>query len=373
MELKPIYDFFNILEKDNLSIIYHGYFSDDFTDKIININEINIEKNEIVTSLKSKVSFLVAECFQNIVRHVDLHDNQIETNQEEDYSGIFIIRNIENTYYISSANTISNENINSLEEKLKQINQLNKEELKILYLDLLNHTGLSEKGGAGLGLIEMAKKSGQKLEYSFENIDEISSYFYFQLKLSSKNTGVSENDISKISINSSKELHSMMDKNNIFLTYKGDFNQSTILPILKIIEQNLNANKNELNKTKRSVYQILIELLQNVIKHSVVIDNKKNGIFLIGKNSQKYIISTGNFIENKEVENLVELINKLNDSNENELKIMYINKLKTGEITENGCAGLGLIDIARQTREKIIIDFLKINNHYSFLTITINT
>jgi len=370
MELKPIYDFFKILDKDNLSIIYHGYFSDDFTDKIIDINEINIEKNEIVTSLKSKVSFLVAECFQNIVRHVDFKETQTDS---EEQSGIFIIRNIENTYYIASANTINNENIKSLDEKLAQINQLNKDELKVLYLELLSNTGLSEKGGAGLGLIEMAKKSGQKLDYLFEKIDEDLSIFYFQLKLSSKNSGVHENEPPKISIESSKNLHKMMDKNKIFLTYKGDFNQNTILPILKIIEQNLKINKNEENKIKRSVYQILIELLQNVIKHAKTINNNKSSIFLIGKREEKYTISTGNFIENTKIQKFINHINLLNNSDDNTLKIMYMDKLKTGEISTDGCAGLGLIDISRQIKEKILVDYLNINDDYSFLTITINT
>ena len=50
-------------------------------------------------------------------------------------------------------------------------------ELKIKYLAKLNSTKLSDKGGAGLGLMDIARKSGKKLEYDFENISEKISFF----------------------------------------------------------------------------------------------------------------------------------------------------------------------------------------------------
>jgi hypothetical protein len=36
---------------------------------------------------------------------------------------------------------------------------------------------LSEKGGAGLGFIDIARKTGNKLEFHFLPIDEESSFF----------------------------------------------------------------------------------------------------------------------------------------------------------------------------------------------------
>ena len=37
--------------------------------------------------------------------------------------------------------------------------------------------GLTHKGGAGLGFVDMARKSGQKLHFDFEPIDEHFSFF----------------------------------------------------------------------------------------------------------------------------------------------------------------------------------------------------
>ena len=47
----------------------------------------------------------------------------------------------------------------------------------------LSTAEISEKGGAGLGLIVMAKTTKQKIKYDFEKINDKFSYFAMQLNL----------------------------------------------------------------------------------------------------------------------------------------------------------------------------------------------
>jgi hypothetical protein len=76
------------------------------------------------------------------------------------------------------------ENVNFLESKLSEINSLDKEGLKELYKSIIKSSQLSEKGGAGLGFVDMARKSGQKLEYHFNKIDDKYSFFSLKTKIS---------------------------------------------------------------------------------------------------------------------------------------------------------------------------------------------
>jgi len=88
-----IYEIFTNLKSDNLSFLYKGQFSDTITDKIIDLIEVNISNNLVeLTSLKKKVPFLMVECFQNVIRHAALLKEEM---------GFFMIRNIENSYYIA--------------------------------------------------------------------------------------------------------------------------------------------------------------------------------------------------------------------------------------------------------------------------------
>ena len=60
---------------------------------------------------------------------------------------------------------------------LKKINKSNKKSLKELYKEQIKKGRLSDKGGAGLGFIDIARKTGQQLMYSFLDINEKKTYF----------------------------------------------------------------------------------------------------------------------------------------------------------------------------------------------------
>src|SRR5664279_1343911 len=227
MDLDIIKNFFRSLDHDTLSFFCQGNFSDEITDKIINLSEYNISLQQDQPKMSNKVSFLMAECFQNIVRHGESVEGKVKSK-----SGLFITRHVGNSYYITSANLIDNSNIDYLSKKLDQINQLDKDQLKQLYMDILENEGLSSKGGAGLGLVEMARKSGQKLEFYFNPIDEHFSHFYLQIKLTAPQ-GNPEDEFG-IPIENASELHRLMQGKNIVVIHKGDYSQETVMPILRM-------------------------------------------------------------------------------------------------------------------------------------------
>jgi len=70
---------------------------------------------------------------------------------------------------------------------LEEINSLDKEGLKQLYKKQMREGRLSDKGGAGLGFIDIARKTGNKLEYHFLPIDETSSFFLLSSSISRNN------------------------------------------------------------------------------------------------------------------------------------------------------------------------------------------
>jgi hypothetical protein len=365
MDTASIFDFFDKLRADSLSFLYHGFMSDEFTEKIISLSEKNIEKTNETKNVRKKVTFLIAESFQNIIRHGESFEKQMVNL---DKPGIFILRIVGDTYIISSANLISNSNKGSIEKKLLQINSLDKDQIKVLYNEILGNSEISEKGGAGLGLIEMSRKTGNPLEFEFEKVNDHFSFFYLQMKFNSKSP--EDENILNYPIVVTKDFHEIMDQNNTYLAYKGDFSQENVLTLLKIIERNLQINHFENESLKTLIFLVLTELLQNISKHSLSFDNKREGVFLVGKSKDNYVLSTGNYIENIKVEPFIEKINNLNNKTREELHEMYITRIKGGDVDEYGNAGIGFIEIAKEC-EKIKYNFSSINNEYSFLTISI--
>ncbi|MCD4692160.1 MAG: SiaB family protein kinase [Calditrichales bacterium] len=357
--------FFNKFKNDNMSLLYCGNFSDDVTTKFINLSEFNIESHEELSKMKRKVSFLIAECFQNIVRHGEKQ----ERDKIDISSGFFMTKNLGKSYFICSGNLIDKKNIEKLEGQLNKVNSLNRDELKELYRQVMDTEQFSSKGGAGLGLIDIARKSGEKIDFSFNDFDDDYSMFYNQIKLKVLQDDESLKD-TDLHINDSINFHNIMDEKNILLIQKGDFSQDSILPVLNVIEQNFRKDTGELRKNG-VVYHVLVELLQNISKHSSKINDRNEGIFLIGHTDSGFTITVGNFVEMSKVSDLKHRLNIVKNLNKEELKELYLKELTEGKGTESGGAGIGLIDIARESSEPIEYVFNEADNNTNFFSIKV--
>jgi len=168
-----------------------------------------------------------------------------------------------------------------------------------------------------------------------------------------------------------------MEKENILLCFKGDITSDLLTSILQIMESKMDS-MNEEPKLKKKVYNVLVECLQNLYHHMEEYDlddlTKRSAIFMIGrkKDSEGYEIYTGNYILKINVPKLKERLDKVNSLSREELKEYYLAVLNNGEISEKGGGGLGMIEIARKSGEKINYNFLEISDKISFFTLKIN-
>ena len=124
-------------------------------------------------------------CLQNLYHHIDDFDNEnvILDSTGDKKSAIFSILRNDDSYNIVTGNFIFPKNVDEITKKINYINSLNRDELKAYYKEVLNNGKLSEKGGGGLGLIDIAKKSRNKLQYSFREIDDDYSFFTLTVKI----------------------------------------------------------------------------------------------------------------------------------------------------------------------------------------------
>jgi hypothetical protein len=70
-----------------------------------------------------------------------------------------------------------------LAQPIDEVNGLDAEQLRERYRELLENNELSEKGTAGLGFIDISRKTGQKMFYKFESVDDLYSHFYFETRV----------------------------------------------------------------------------------------------------------------------------------------------------------------------------------------------
>ena len=178
--MKYIYELHKTMLTHNLILVYEGEFTQEITKSVLSMAERNMDSIGEESNIKRKVFNVMVECLQNIVKHCEENNKPVNKN----HSAIFIIGKHENEYIITSGNPIHADKVEGLKSKLDQINGLDKEGLKNLYKEIIKNTELSEKGGAGLGFVDMARKSGQKLAYDFEKLEDGSSFFSLQTTIS---------------------------------------------------------------------------------------------------------------------------------------------------------------------------------------------
>lgn len=359
METDIAFLFFNKFKNDHFSLAYLGEFDDEVTETLMRSNETSIQEPQ---KFKKRLSFLIAECFQNIIRHEDKPDILTQTNNKPK---LFLLRNKGNSHYISSTNLISNNKKENLQAKLNSINTLSTAELREVYMDALNNNEISEKGGGGLGLIEMARKSGSPLQYEFDFLNYYLSVFYIQVRFITSDTS---NITESIKIQETKELYNLMLGENILLIRKGDFSQESILPLIQLIENNINIVSN-FSGNKKTMMYLLVELLQNISKHGLQIQGEREGIFMVSRKNNKLVLTAGNYIDTNSVEPLKMQLNSIVDLDKNQLLELYKNTLLKQDESANGNAGIGMIEMCKYSSEKIKFTFKKIDDNISFFSL----
>lgn len=358
MDIDSIRALYAHLIDDRLSLVYAGSFKDIVTTKAIKLSEHNLEKSEEVANLKKKSSFLMAECFQNVVRH-----NEPEKSKEYHPAaqGFFMTRSIGHMYYIASSNIVDEEGVKILKDNLQNLNQKSPEELKEMYMTGLKKRGLSEKGGAGLGLIEMARKSGNPLIYDFKKLSGDLSAYYLLIHMKSNK---SEESIEEMSIQAVEEIHQIMIDNDILLIYKGDFSEEAISPIINMLDTNLQSHELEHLENKK-VFVTLVEMIQNISKHGIERNDVKSGILVIGRKGGHFQLGAGNFIHSEDEEKIREHIDMINNAEYDDLRAMLRNALL--KTTIEGTEGhIGLMDMAKTSKKKLHYHFDHDLGEYTF-------
>ena len=166
-----------LVKSDQTILVSHfGVFSQNLvsslTDGIENLI-VSIGDKRIV--VKRMFSILI-EGLQNLRLHGGLDSQGVQ-------SGFLILANDDKHYKLVLANIINTEDAPNITRYIETINDYSKEELKAKYTSVLSNEFLSEKGGAGLGLITTRMKSGNPLEYTLPSLDEDSSLFTLKISL----------------------------------------------------------------------------------------------------------------------------------------------------------------------------------------------
>ncbi|MFH0756892.1 MAG: SiaB family protein kinase [Bacteroidota bacterium] len=160
---------------------YKGPLSFSTIDWLLSEFKMAAQEHDLSFKTYKKMISVMIEALENISKYSD----QFSCNGDK--SGSFcpsfnINRNTRNIELITR-NPVRNKDVESLRTRIDHVNHRDKEELQELYKSTITNGEFSSKGGAGLGFIEMAKTTGNKLEYKFEGLSTGYSLYTFRAVL----------------------------------------------------------------------------------------------------------------------------------------------------------------------------------------------
>ena len=166
-----------------------------------------------------------------------------------------------------------------------------------------------------------------------------------------------------------------MEANNVKLSYVGEITHQITKALTSLAESQM-ITEDESGATQKKVFHVIVECLQNITKHAEdfsdpnQIGKTGKGLFVVAKESLWYSIISGNIISNEKISLVTGLLENVNNTDKEGLKELYKTQIKEGRISEKGGAGLGLIDIARKSCNKLSYEFITINEDFSFYLLT---
>ncbi len=169
------------------------------------------------------------------------------------------------------------------------------------------------------------------------------------------------------------EIYEKMKQHKVNLAYEGEITHQITKAFTSLTESNM-TKEEDYNAVQRKVFHVMVECLQNISKHAESIDGNPThkegrGIFLVSKTEDEYNVTTGNVINNEKVENLKRMLDNINAMDKEGLKKLYKQQIREGRLSEKDGAGLGFIDIARKTGEKLVFSFLPLTDKFSFFVL----
>ncbi len=352
---------------ENLMFVYRGVVTNENSVPLLMLLENEMKDSEYGNLGRKRLFMFVLESLQNVSRHSD----------DVQHAGMSVVAYSKTGagYCVSTGNVISNEKIDGLREKLDEVNNLASEEIRGVYRQMLSHSELSNKGGAGLGLIEMAKKTGNRLDYDFIQIDNDCSYYVLSKTVDRGGVGSHNPEKKeKYSGKSIKQLEELMADNSIYLIWSGHLSHDVGKEVISFTETKLSEETNIQWMQRKRVFSTLVELLDNVEGNSPGRDEEEKfgkPVAMIRVIDHIYYLTTGNLILTSRVEELKGKIDFVNNLSSEGLKEMFVKALTDQDPDSDSTGNLGLIEMAKKSGSRLEYKFDSVNDTYSYYTLTV--
>lgn len=174
-------EYYNMIKENNISIVYNGPIWADGVEGIAQTLRKRLEIDELPLVTSQSVFSVFVEQMYNMLHYsadTELFYSESKDKEFQVASGVFILGVKDKQYFIQCGNRIKNNHIALVKERIDHLNTLDKKELRKYYKERIKaENDNPESQGAGIGLIEIARRASSKIKYEFEPMEEGYSFY----------------------------------------------------------------------------------------------------------------------------------------------------------------------------------------------------
>jgi len=176
--LQRIHDLYDELERQRVMLSFKGSLTEELVTALLGLIERKMEIIEPDPRTRKRVFNVVMECLQNLYHHnTKAASQEGGPEQTRDPHGVVMIAHLDQGYSVLTGNFMAGGEVEQFKGHLDRINALPPDQLREFYRETLADGKYSSHGGGGLGMIDIARKSGGKLEYGFVPYDKDNAFF----------------------------------------------------------------------------------------------------------------------------------------------------------------------------------------------------
>ncbi|MEA1919016.1 MAG: SiaB family protein kinase [Campylobacterota bacterium] len=169
----------SILEQDGIVFLsYGGCLTQSLIAGMTDALEHEAQNNELSIKISGNIFTIFIELAQNMMNY---SKSKQDANHTYESKGLVLVgmEPDKKSYYIMSRNQIDADDKIKVEKRLKEVEGLNKDQLRSLYREQRKAGKDKHAKGAGIGFIEIARRC-DKIEYDFTPSSE--NRYFFTLK-----------------------------------------------------------------------------------------------------------------------------------------------------------------------------------------------
>jgi len=254
MEPRIVHDLHRGLAGDRFCFAYSGAFHDGHTGRLIDLGEAVMEDAGAARNARHRLAYVMVEAYQNIIRHRASLPPDLSAGSGRSF---FLLRCGQGFQQVVAVNAVARPEVPPLEEALAGLEGLDQVGLKERFLTKLSQEGMGRRGGAGLGLIEMARRSGNGLRHRMLELDKDHVLFRLEVNFGAAEAPAGGTDPCGF-------LHALFGREGLVFVHKGPRRAEVNDALVQLVDHDIALLGGRASGIKRALLGVMEVLDRSV-------------------------------------------------------------------------------------------------------------